>query len=203
MKDIQIIEKRDSYFKQIEDMNKYSEFPAVGINPFNIDLGEVIREKEVIDGCEVLAVKDYFNTDTGEIVKGNKKALISYKKKEVDDEQFLKIYLDRFKELYGLSMSAIKVFGYLMMQMQLPVNKNRSVVYFNLKDCMGFCKYKQHNMVYDGLVELLMNRFIAKCSSPPNHYWIDSRTVANGNRKIIIVNEYNLRDSKEVDGTAD
>jgi hypothetical protein len=191
-----MIIKRDEYFEQIIDIDKYSEFPSVSINPFNIDLGEVIKEKEVIGGCEMLAVKDYFNTDTGEITKGSKKALISYKKKEVDDEQFLKIYLDRFKELYGLSMSAIKVFGYFMMQMQLPANKNRSIIYFNLKDCMMFCKYKQHNMVYDGLVELIRNRFIAKCSSPENHYWVDSRTVANGNRKIIIVNEYNLKDKQ-------
>jgi hypothetical protein len=183
-------EDYEGYLDRLNDSDKFSDIPSLDYNPFREKLNDAITMKRKMKGAvNRVNGMTLIDNDTGEEISGIDKNVVFVKKEYVDNEKFLKVYSNRLKELFDLTNAAMKVFGYFMVEMQKVHNKNKDMVYFNLKDCMEFCGYNSHKQVYRGLTELILNKFIAKCSTPPNHFWIDCRTAFNGDR-IFIMEEH-------------
>lgn len=182
------------YIDLIKDIKKFSEAPSTNGNPFRHNLSDIIKvEKKVKHAQNNIGSANLISPETGEIISSLEENRVFTKNEHVDHNRFVKIYMDRMRTVFNLSHSAIKVFSYFLYIIQKPINKDKDIIYFSLNDCMEYCRYEAHAMVYRGLTELIINCFIAKADSPPNHYWIDPKTAFNGNR-IIILEEYIKQD---------
>jgi hypothetical protein len=178
------------YLESVKDIKSFVDAPKMSKNPFTGQLKSLIKiENKYVNSSKGLGSFDIIDKHTGEVVSQASENRVFTKRQYVDKENFVKLYIDRLKDLYDLSMASIKVFGYFLNEMQKPHNVNRDLIFFNLKDCMEFCDYDTHPMVYKGLTELISHGFIAACSNPVNHFFIDATTAFNGNR-ILIMEEY-------------
>ena len=109
---------------------------------------------------------------TGEVFKTS-----FLRQMEVDEDQFVKLYLSNFAAFFDLSKAAIRVFGYFMQAMK-PKN---DMVVFLLDDCMEYTGYKAKDTIYRGLAELVHNEIIAR--GPNETLWfINPLIVFNGDR---------------------
>jgi len=96
---------------------------------------------------------------------------------EVDEEKFTKFYLSQFSAFWDLKPSAIRVFGYIMGQLQ----PKKDIFLFDLDDCMGFTGYKTHTSIHQGLTSLLESKIIARGKN--NYlYFINPMIIFNGDR---------------------
>lgn len=144
--------------------------------------------KQAIEEVERHIVKKYKNSthaareqralvaaadlDTGEVFKTS-----FIRQVEVDEDQFVKLYLNHFGAFFDLSKSAIRVFGYFMQAMK-PKN---DMVLFLLDDCMEYTGYKAKETIYRGLAELVAAEVIAR--GPADNLWfINPLIVFNGDR---------------------
>ena len=191
-------EALQTYLESVKDIENYSEAPIVTSNPFRSNLKSSIEMKykteHAINSIGTVEIRD---TITGEITSGVGENRIFTRRKFVDNEAFVKIYLNRFRDVMKLSISAIKVFNYLLGEMQKPENINKDQIYFEIKDCMEFCGYTTHNMVYNGLTELISHGFVAR-SDKPYLIYVDSNVAFNGNR-ILVFEEYIRKEADHFD----
>jgi hypothetical protein len=177
----------NEYSEKLLNANSYEKIPSMEKNPFTFMLNDSVTMKYKNSGALSCVEKfEITDKDTGEVVSGINSNIMFRRKQYVDNEQFVKLYNDQMKSIFNLSLSAIKVFGYIMFEMQNLVNSD--AVWFSLKGCMEFCEYTSHQMVYRGLSELLKKMIICK-SDKPNQFWINPKYVFNGNR-IIVFNEF-------------
>jgi hypothetical protein len=137
---------------------KLSDFKRNEENPFM---------KQAVEEVEKHIVKKYRNSTgqgqralvaaadihTGEVFKTS-----FLRQMEVDEDQFVKLYLSNFAAFFDLSKAAIRVFGYFMQAMK-PKN---DMVVFLLDDCMEYTGYKAKDTIYRGLAELVHNEIIAR-----------------------------------------
>jgi hypothetical protein len=156
---------------------KLSDFKRNEENPFM---------KQAVEEVEKHIVKKYRNSTgqgqralvaaadihTGEVFKTS-----FLRQMEVDEDQFVKLYLSNFAAFFDLSKAAIRVFGYFMQAMK-PKN---DMVVFLLDDCMEYTGYKAKDTIYRGLAELVHNEIIAR--GPNETLWfINPLIVFNGDR---------------------
>lgn len=156
---------------------KISDFKKNDKNPFM---------KQAIEEVQRHVVKKYMNSTgqgqralvaaadihTGEIFRTS-----FIRRMEVDEDQFVKLYLSNFAAFFNLSRAGIRVFGYFMQAMR-PAN---DMVVFLLDDCLKYTGYKAKDSVYRGLAELVHNEIIAR--GPNETLWFINPLVAfNGNR---------------------
>lgn len=122
------------------------------------------------------------NTETGE-----EKITFLTTKQEVDKEEFIKIYRNKIQFFFGLSVSAIKLFGYIVEN----VGINSDIIILNIKDVMKYTGYKTRNTIYKSVIELLSNEILAKtCKS--GVFYINPTIFFNGNR-LVLIKEYNSK----------
>lgn len=164
---------------KVSEATKYDKSPFLNSEVLTIDKGK----KTIIAGStkEVL-----INPETGEVTG----AAILHKYKEVDKEQFVKLFIGEVSALFDLTKPGLKVFGYLLQA--LPINKGE--VYIHIPDLIQYCNYSHKNQVYRGLGELIANKIIAM-SNRPNVWFINPTIVFNGDR-IAFVKEYRLKQSE-------
>ena len=146
-------------------------------NPFMNQAIEVI-EKHVVKkyknstGQGQRALVAAADIHTGEIFKTS-----FIRQVEVDEEQFVKLYLSNFAAFFDLSKAAIRVFGYFMQAMK-PKN---DMVLFLLDECQKYTQYKSKETIYKGLGELINAQIIAR--GPADNLWfINPLIVFNGDR---------------------
>jgi len=106
-------------------------------------------------------------------------ALAVYEK--VDREKFTKVYNKGITQLFNLSKSGIKVFGYLT----TVAKPNQGEVLFEIEDCMEYTGYKTAKAIMKGLSELLENDFIAR-TKHHYKYFINPTMFFNGSRVAFI-----------------
>lgn len=161
---------------KVSEAIKHSESPFLSSEILRIDKGK----KTIIAG----STKDVLiNSETGEVTG----ATILHKYKEVDKEQFVKLFIGEVSALFDLTKPGLKVFGYLLQA--LPIN--RGEVYIHIQDLIEYCGYSHKNQVYKGLGELIANNIVAM-SNRPNVWYINPSIVFNGDR-IAFVKEYRLK----------
>ena len=182
-----------NYFEQIEGKKNYSDFPEMSHNPFICLLNDDLQlrlVKKGYSGDVSSAISTYVNEDTGERtqIKESKGGSVFSEFKYVDPNEFTKIYKKNLKEMFSLSSTALKLFGYFIGQLD---HKDRDgMVYMSLQDGIDFCEYGDNSksLVYRGLIELILKGFICKTNRPWAFY-VNPKYIHNGDR-IAVFKEY-------------
>ena len=164
-------------YKKISVFNKHKESPFLSeLLEINID-----KRRRLIAGKNPNMI---VNSDTGE-VEGTQIFAVSEK---VDREQFTKIYRKGITQMFNLSKSGIKVFGY----MTLIAKPNKGDVIFEIDSCKEYTGYKTDKPVLKGLAELIENGFIAR-SKHYYRYFINPNMFFNGSR-VAFIKMYQISD---------
>ena len=125
--------------------------------------------------------------DTGEV-----QAISSiHRVKQVDDAEFVKVFSEGVKAMYGLTRTGMRVFQAILEEYQgTKMNGGfADSIYINWFDgglCgrdLGFSERTFHT----GLKELLLNKFLAPRSS--NLYWVNPALFFKGDR-VALIREY-------------
>ena len=160
-------------------------------NPFIENLCIEIRKK----GITVAAGLSISDKDSNEI-----KAAAVATFKDVDTEEFLKIYTQNIRQIFELSLTAQKIIMPLMLEIQRNA-KNIAHVYFSLKIAQKNClelglKTISQQTFNRGINELIENSFIAMNDIGTNWYWINPNILFNGDR-IRFIQNYRIKRNKE------
>lgn len=186
----------DEYSRKVLEIKNYKDMPKMSVNPFRVMLNDSIKIAYRNNGSALLDRFEITDKDTGEVISDSKNNVLLRRKQYVDNKTFVKIYHDSLKDIFSLGSSAIKVFGYLMSEMQNTINSD--FVYFDEKACERFCEWKSHPQVYEGLEELIRKLIICKTENM-NKIWINPKFVFNGNR-IVVFNEFIDKDNDHFKG---
>lgn len=157
-------------YKKITKFEKHKESPFI----------DELLEIDVTHRKRLLASKDpslVVNPTTGEIEGTQMFAILE----KVDREKFTKVYERGITQMFNLSKSGIKVFGYFT-QIAKP---NKDDVIFEMDNCKDFTEYKTDKPILKGLAELIENGFIAR-SKYHYRYYINPTMFFNGNRVAFI-----------------
>jgi len=159
-----------------------SKAPKYETNPFILE--DVFKmntaTKTVIVGSQKKVLVD---TDTGE-VEGY---TLLHKFKEVDKEQFVKLYVNEIQSLFDLSKTGLRVFSYIISLMRI----NDATIYLDIHTAQKECGYAHKKAIYKGLSELVQNKIVA-LSNKPNLWFINPNIVFNGDR-IAFIKEYKMK----------
>lgn len=113
--------------------------------------------------------------------------------KEVDEEKFVKLFIDGVKALAELSPAGTKAFSILYAAIQEAIGKDRVYVSFNSIDQN---KQKMSRATFTrGFTELVEKEFVAPCVDL-NWYFINPAFVWNGDR-LAFVQEYRKASNKK------
>jgi hypothetical protein len=170
-----------SKFIKLREAERYTKNPFLKDDVLSLDTGK----KMIIAGSTKNVI---VNTDTGE----TEGVVMMHKYREVDREQFVKIFVKEVDALFDLSKAGLKVFGYVLNAMRV----NTDEIYLSISKLMEYCGYRQKNQVYKGLSELMANKIIAM-SKDQNIWFVNPTVVFNGDR-VAFVKEYRVKDYKKV-----
>lgn len=166
-------------------------------NPFVETFCVEVRKKSITIAAG-LSIADIENN---EIKAG---AVAMYK--DVDTEEFLKIYTQNIKPLFDLSSTAQKILMPLMLEIQKTA-KNVAHVYFSHNKANNNCNEiglqpMSRATFARGINELIQKEFIAINAEGPNWYWINPNILFNGDR-VRFIQDYRIKRKTEqtVQGT--
>lgn len=162
-----------------ESIHKITKYDS---NPYILDVLPFIKTKD----SKVGYFKDkngfeLLDANTGE-VKTMYNAI--YAKKQVDSQQYNKIYVSGITALFDLNKSEQKVLKYLYSK----IEKNKDYIIFNVRECKEFCDYSSNQIVYTAIAGLINKKIVAR-SEDSYKLWINPTIMFNGDR-LLIVNEY-------------
>lgn len=166
---------------------KVLDFPENRENPFLSNLIIPKGKKNVIVSRQT--DKALFSTITGEV---DQETLFLAQKKDLDKEQFVKIFHSHLQIIFDLSKSTLKVFAYIA-----SVTSFDDKVVFDIDDCLKYTGYNSKQTIYRSLAELLNADMIAR-TPHFNIYYINPQIFYKGDR-IVLVQEYKLKKKKEVE----
>jgi len=109
--------------------------------------------------------------------------LLTGKRRYVDGEHFIKIFVKEMEIIFDLTRPAQKVFTYMLSRVEY-----NDKLHFDIEDCKASLKYKSESQIFVGIKELILNEFIAK-TSWNNVYWINPKLFYKGDR-LVVVREY-------------
>lgn len=167
--------------KRVTATKKFKENPFLADGVLTIKRGK----STIIAGSTKKVMVD---TETGE-AEG---VAILHKFKEVDRDQFIKLYLGEMKSLFDLSKTGLKAFGYVVSCMRI----NDAEIYLNVTSMTEYCGWKATVQAYKGLGELIANKIIAP-SVQSNLWFINPNVIFNGDR-IAFIKEYKLKQTKNM-----
>lgn len=153
-------------------MNKIKDFPVYNENPIKPEGLKVVKYLTKED--EGL-ITDH---NTGDMFKISK--LPKEKSFLKDSFKYIKIFKDSIKEITNLSSKGIKLWGYIMYN--LDSQTDTIIIY--PEDCKDFCEYKTVKNVYPAIIELLTKNFIFRKEESTIEYYINLNIMYNGKRKI-------------------
>jgi hypothetical protein len=160
-------------------------FPAHKQNPFLANL--LVDKKRKLIATANSKDKTVVDKVTGEIDD----AMFIGIRKEVDSEQFVKIFVGQINTLFELTKAGRAVFTYI-----LGVVTFDDKIIFMLDQCQERTGYKSEAAVRAGLTELLQKEFIAK-GPIPNVYYINPAIFYKGDR-LVLMTEYRRKGAKKI-----
>jgi hypothetical protein len=86
---------------------------------------------------------------------------------EVDEAQFVKVYLNRFAAFYELTKAARKVLGYILTKCIIP---NKDVFYIEFNEAKAATGYSADNIIRTGLSCLVEQNIIARSGNSFKYY---------------------------------
>jgi len=178
------------YMKSVEKNRSYSEFPSLDENPFLCEIVEDVSTSWIPTVIEKEQVVQHPGKTNGEMIT-LKGGVIFKRNYYVDKGKFNKLYLNNLKDMFRLSATALKLFGYFIGE--LDFKERPTMVYMNLQDAMIFCDWDSRAMVYRGLTELLQKGFVCKNNRGQWWFFVNPKYAFNGDRAQFIT-EYITRD---------
>ena len=182
-----------NYLESLEGKKNYSDFPELKKNPFLCLLNDELSIKLTkigSNGNVTTSISNHIDESTGEIseVISIEGGTAFYKKKIVDDNNYIKVFKKNLKEMFELSNSALKLFHYFMEQMDFK--DREGMIYMSLEDAIAFCEYEESSrpLIYKGLTELILKGFICKTNRPWTFY-LNPKYAHNGDR-VLMFQEY-------------
>lgn len=166
----------------IKEASSLKELPAHKSNPFLVGLNIPLVPKS---NMFVRRDEAIINLSSGDIQTD---VLLTGKKRYVDGEHFIKIFVKEMEIIFDLTRPAQKVFTYMLSKVEY-----NDKLHFDIEDCKASLKYKSGSQIFVGIKELILNEFIAK-TSWNNVYWINPKLFYKGDR-LVVVREY--RKAKE------
>jgi len=161
--------KKNESGKGVADFPKYEE------NPFLESMVISTRKKTVEVSRGAIPVH-FANRKVGDVEE-----TFIHVKREVDTQEFRKLYTDSIKQLFGLNNAAMSVFGYIMEATRI----NQDKVFFSMNECMKYTGYTTRQSIYRGIAQLLSRKIIAR-TNENNIYFINISIFSNGDRLVII-----------------
>ena len=162
-----------------EDKTRIIDFPKNEENPFITDLLSIKRKNKTVAVARNKAVVDRL---TGEATD----AVFMGIQREVDQDDFVKIFTAGMKELFDLSKNTLKVFSYL-----LSITTFDDKIFFDLNQCKRYTGYNSRETIFKAIRELLQNEVIAK-TVHPNVYFINPTYFYKGDR-LVMIREYRVK----------
>lgn len=158
-------------------------------NPLLFDAGIKAKDKYVSAGVR----KELLDPSSGEVQAMS----CIHRIKKVDDTEFVKVFSEGVKAMYGLTKTGIRVFQAILDEYQgTKMNGGFAdsiyIRWFNGGLCgrdLGFSERTFHT----GLKELLLNKFIAPRA--PNLYWVNPALFFKGDR-VALIREYRKKSSE-------
>lgn len=143
----------------------------------NISVSVKVRKTDRLGDAFVVA------PDTG-LVLG--KGSISFiEEKEVDNEEFLKVYLDGFRKYAELSKAGMMLFEYVYRQMSGREGKDKDTIGINLYAAKKWKPDITERTYQRGIKELLAKEFLFQ-STYMDLYYVNVRYVFNGDRMLLV-----------------
>lgn len=156
---------------KIKESKEYSE------NPFLKDLNVPIVPKS---NMYISKDKNIVNIKTGEV---DDDVLLTGKRRYVDGEQFVKIFVKEIDAIFDLSKASQKVFAHMLSKV-----KYDDLLILNIEECLEKTGYKSKGPIFKSLAELIQKEFIAK-SKNQFVYWINPKLFYKGDR-LVVIREY-------------
>lgn len=154
---------------------KLKEYPVYGDNPFlDTEIVAKVKKKHHRTGSKNNDL--VIDKGSGE-VKGYIGDSTFVEFKEVDEEQFTKLFLKNLKIFFELNNNDLRVLLYIMQM----TNPNRDMIVISKVDCMKYTQIKHRDTINRCLDKLLVNRIIAK-TTVRNVYFINPHIFFNGDR---------------------
>ena len=159
------------------------DLPSHKSNPFlqNLRVPTTPKSSLFIQDDEAIINRVTGNYEEGVLLRG--------KRKYVDAEHFVKIFVREIEIIFDLTRPAQKVFAYLLSKVEYD-----DKLHFDIEDCRTALKYKSESQVFAGVKELLLNEFIAK-TTWTNVYWINPKIFYKGDR-LAVLREYRQVNAK-------
>lgn len=153
------------------------DFPENQENPFIPNLLIKRSKKNIIIAKTDKAI---MSRETGEIEEDT---IFIGTKKDLDKDQFVKIFHSHLQAIFDLSKSALKLFSYIA-----SITEYGDKIIFNLENCKKYTGYNSKETIYRALAELLKADIIAR-SDASNLFFINPQIFYKGDR-IVLVSEY-------------
>lgn len=179
-----------SSIKCLQPVKTYYGSPVFADNPFLEAFSIMVRRKsEVIaSGLRLMDCED-------EEVSAATVARV----KEVDTNQFVKLFTDNIGLMFDLSPAAIKVLTVLVLEIQ-ATSKDQAEVYFSYAQIEAYCQTSGKSIskatFSRGLSELIEAKFIAKSARGSSWFWTNPGVLFNGDR-VRFINEYRIKRKQE------
>jgi len=145
-------------------------------NPFHAELYDIKlskKERVIAEGDCVQVI----NEDTGEINVARSQYV---QERDVDSDEFVKIYKKGGLFLQVLSKTAIQVLFYIFFDSS---SFNSDSFLLSISDCAEHTGIKSRATIYRAMKELRDNDFIAP-SSQPKRYWINPSLLYKGRNRM-------------------
>ena len=120
--------------------------------------------------------------ETGEIVGRGSFGFIE--EKEVDNETFVKVYLDGIKRFGQLSKSGATLFEYIYRQISGMAGKDKDTVMISFYLAQKWQTNLTKPTYYRGVAELLEKEFVYR-SGAADVYFVNVRLMFNGDRLVL------------------
>lgn len=156
---------------KLKDLKKYEK------NPFIVDLNIPLIPKSHSFVSKDQAI---ININTGEV---KEEVLLTGKRKYVDGEHFVKLFVKEMEVLFDLSTAAQKVFTYMLSKIDY-----KDLLHFDIDQCVKATGYRTKSTIFKAIAELCMHKFIAK-TKYQYVYWINPKLFFKGDR-LVVMREY-------------
>jgi hypothetical protein len=123
---------------------------------------------------------------------GEEMELLSFTRRKVDKETFVKYYTDEINKVHGLGLAGRRAMDIVQWIVQ-ETGINRDEIHLGIKemntwnDRSDLEKKMSKSSLYRGIEELLLKKILARSGNEQTgYYWINPKVLFNGKRQTII-----------------
>lgn len=161
------------------DYIKVSSFPKNEENPFLFKMIKsmpVRHRKKVVKGADGKSAMAIIQSETSDVIAQEAQFL---RVEEVDEKQFIKVYVDFFSAQQGLTKAGREVLMYLLTLLE----PKKDTIRVRIDLAMKYLDYKTQKPIFKGIADLLQSDVIAR-TSWNDEYYINPDLMFNGDRVV-------------------